>query len=133
MNAQPDDVAARHRRVLLAERDAARSARAVLDLRADLARLHLTLQERELEVAEYLRQIGRLEDQLAALFNSLSWRASAPLRRAVAAVGRLRLAVGGAPVAPLPGPPPARPPATAARPPLGLREDALLLRLQRDR
>ena len=119
------------RRVLLAERDAARRERVLQEVRLELAATKLALQESELEVAEYLRQIGRLEDQFAAVFESLSWRLGAPVRRAAAVVNRLRGALGMPVPKPLPSPPP--PKDAVSEPPTvpSLRERAILQRLQR--
>ncbi len=119
------------RRVLLAERDAARRERVLQEVRLDLAATRLALQESELEVAEYLRQIGRLEDQFAAVFGSLSWRLSAPVRRVAAIVNRLRGSLGMPVTAPLPNPPPPKPVGTAPPAPPSLRERMMLQRLQR--
>ena len=123
-----DDV---DRRVLLAERDAARRERIVAELRADLAKMERKLQASELEAAEYLRQIGRLEDQLRLLFNSPSWRWTAPLRRATDIVGRLRASLGGPPPVSLPSPAPPKDVEDVPAAPLSLRERAILQRLQR--
>ena len=122
-----DDV---DRRILLAERDAARRDRTVAELQADLARITLKLQLSELEVAEAQRQIGRLEDQLGLLFSSVSWRWGAPLRRIAGVAGRLRAALGGPPPTVLPAPAPPKQ-AEEAPAPLSLREQAILSRLHR--
>ncbi len=119
------------RRVLLAERDAARRERVLQEVRLDLAATKLALQGSELEVAEYLRQIGRLEDQFTAVFESLSWRLSAPVRRVATVVNRLRRSLGMPAPAPLPSPPPPKPVETAPPAPPSLRERMMLQRLQR--
>ncbi len=130
MSGATHDAAAMHRRVLLAERDAARRERTLQQLRAELAAAKLALQQSELEVAECLRQIGRLERQLTDLFGSLSWRLGAPVRRAAGTLNRLRAAIGLTAARPLPGPaPPMVAAATAAV--LGVREQAILQRLRR--
>ena len=136
MSTQPDETA-RHpqdavsRQMQLAERDAARKDRLLQELRDELAATEYKLVHSRLESAEYLRQIGRLEDRLTLLFNSASWRLAAPVRRAAHLMGRLRAFMGGPPPKVLPGPaPPAEP---EPEPPvtLSLREQAILQRLQR--
>ncbi len=131
MSSVEDAATAFHRRVLLAERDAARRERTLSQVRAELAATKLKLQESELETAECLRQIGRLDDQLTDLFGSLSWRVSAPVRRAVAAVNRVRTSLGLPAARPLPGPALPKLAAPAPPPVLGVRETAILQRLQR--
>ncbi len=119
------------RRVLLAERDAARRERTLKDLQADFAKIELRLLHSELEAAEYLRQIGRLEDRLTLLYQSPSWTWSAPLRWATNMVERARAAMGGPSPTVLPGPAPPAGPVEEPPAVLSLRERAILHRLQR--
>ena len=121
------------RRVLLAERDAARRERTLKAARADLAKAELKLLHSELEAAEYLRQIGRLEATLALLYESASWRWSAPVRRVSNLLERLRAAMGGPPPTVLPGPAPPEEPRDEPPEAVSLRERAILQRLQRPR
>ena len=125
------DIQVLDRRVLLAERDAARRERTLKALQAEHAKVKLELTHAELEAAEYLLQIGRLEERLALLYASPSWRWSAPLRWIIVRTQRLHAAMGGPPPAVMPGP---APPAELVEPPrvtLSLRERAILRRLQR--
>ena len=127
----PTDTEVLDRRVLLAERDAARRERMLKALQADLAKVELKLLHTELEAAEYLRQIGRLEDRLSGLFESPSWRWSAPVRWLVNMLERSHAAMGGPPPTVMPGPAPPVPPVEPPPAVLSLREQAILHRLQR--
>lgn len=119
------------RRVLLAERDAARRERTLKELQAEHAKVKLRLVHSELESAEYLRQIGRLQDRLTLLYASPSWRWSAPVRWIIERTERLHAAMGGPPPTVMPGPAPPEEPVEPPGVVLSLRERAILHRLQR--
>jgi hypothetical protein len=118
------------RRVLLAERDAARRERLVRDLREEIAALELKLKRAELKNKEHRHDLAQLETHLRRLYETPSWRWSAPLRRATNLWQRFAAALGGPPPDRPDGPPPVKTEEPAPDMPLSIREQAIFRRLR---
>ena len=117
------------RRVLLAERDVARAERMAAQAEASTAALRADLAQSAAETAVERARAVALENELSHLYQSSSWRWSAPVRQASLATQRIRAALGG----PAPGAPHATRPAPVPEPEpapmLSPREHAILQRL----